>query len=76
MLVSKLGAWGVGFRGWVQVWTVVTRKDSSIIGQAKVGVGVSSWFKLVVDSSIDSPFHRVVEGWCIGIIGYFYFYAW
>ena len=63
------------FRGRFRVCTVCPPKYTSVIDHTKVGVGVSSWFKLVVDSSIDSPFHRVVEGWCIGIIGYFYFYA-
>ena len=53
-LVAGLCAWGVGFRGWVQVLAVGSHEDASIVGRSKVSIGMSSQVKLVIKGCVDT----------------------
>ena len=56
-------------RGRFQVLTVGPYKYASVTDHAKTGVGVSYRVEIVVDGSINTLCHWVVEVHCIGIIG-------
>ena len=65
--VAYLHCWGVGFWRWVWLWAVCAHKYASIVGDAKVCVGVTAWSQLLVAGCLDASGHRVVEFHCIQV---------
>ena len=59
-VVSDLCSWGIMCCSWVWVWSVGAQKYASIVGEAKVCVGVTAWIKLVFTGVEGVSGHRVV----------------